>query len=93
MVWLKDGEEVNLTSRVSIQRYDAALRFENQSVEDSGHYQCILSNSEGSTSSDIAAIVVLGKLDTVFCAEFHQEVHVKGAGWGLRKANIPSSPS
>jgi len=61
VTWLKDGGEVNLTARVSIQRYDASLRFENQTVEDSGSYQCILTNSEGDASSDVADIVVLGK--------------------------------
>ena len=61
VTWLKDGMEVNLTTRVNIQRYDASLRFENQTVEDSGSYQCLLTNSEGSTSSSVGVIVVLGE--------------------------------
>ncbi len=63
VVWIKDDEVVNYTERVSIRRYDAALRFINQSVEDSGTYQCIVSNSEGSNSSELATIQVLGKID------------------------------
>ena len=61
VTWLKDGMEVNRTTRVNIQRYDASLRFENQTVEDSGSYQCLLTNSEGSTSSSVGDIVVLGE--------------------------------
>lgn len=54
---------VNLTSRVHIERYDAALRFESQSMEDSGNYQCVLRNDLGNISSNTAAIVVLGKVE------------------------------
>ena len=52
---------VNFTVRVHISRYDATLRFESQGVEDSGEYQCLLVNGNGTAESDIATITVLGE--------------------------------
>lgn len=60
VVWTKDGTVVNFTSRVYISRYDATLRFASQGVEDSGEYQCMLENVNGTAESSVATIIVLG---------------------------------
>lgn len=69
VTWTKDGMAINFTLRVHISRYDAALVFESQGVEDSGDYQCSLTNLNGTAESNVATIVVLGENTIVklFC--------------------------
>ena len=52
---------LNYTSRVRISRYDATLRFESHGVDDSGDYQCLVSNVNGTDQSSVASVVVLGE--------------------------------
>ena len=60
VIWRKDDDVIDLTSRVHISRYSAALQFESFGIDDSGVYQCILMNGNGTAESYTGNIIVLG---------------------------------
>ena len=67
--WLKNGQPVQYSSRVSHQLYNASLDFTVTQLEDAGDYQCIAMNINGTVSSVNVTLEITGKQPsiTVLC--------------------------
>lgn len=60
VTWIKDGVELNYTSRIYTSLYNASLTITNVELTDDGVYQCVVDNERGTDSSLEATLVVQG---------------------------------
>ena len=60
VTWIKDGVELNYTSRVFTSLYNASLTLTNVQLTDAGVYQCVIDNDYGTNSSLEATLIVQG---------------------------------
>ncbi|XP_011407992.1 PREDICTED: peroxidasin-like, partial [Amphimedon queenslandica] len=58
VTWIKDGVELNYTSRVYTSLYNASLTITNVELTDDGVYQCVIDNESGTDSSLEATLTV-----------------------------------
>lgn len=62
VTWTKDGETVDITTRVHLaSTFSASLFFESLELSDSGEYECSVENINGTDVSSPGEIVILGK--------------------------------